>query len=385
MAGNRGCPSLGHDNPQQKQKRKRGSHMKPLFDDKKSDAVSDRSSTPSSSPVVTSPAAAMPPAADAARLITVDEIDQLGAAQGGRIAAFSQQILASVRASDADQFGDKLNELIATAKGLDPRGADKGGLLTQVTRLFRSTKEKLLSQYESVSKRMDTLVVELESHAQRQKAGIDELERMYDDNYALHQEIAQAKTHGEAALATLRAHLAAGQQADDAFGAQRLLDVKRKVDALESKLDDLDRAMLMSKQLAPQIRMEQDQKRTLTSKFMTIKTVLIPAWTNAFALYLEQLGTKRAAALANATYDAADEAIRAQADLNRANAQEVAKLAQRPVISTDTFEYAQQQLFGAFDDVTQIIAAGKRQREQDAPRLRQLEQDLITRFAPKHN
>ncbi|WP_198363855.1 toxic anion resistance protein, partial [Burkholderia ubonensis] len=123
--------------------------MKPLFDDKKSDAVSDRPSTPSSSPVVTSPAVAMPPAADAARLITVDEIDQLGAAQGGRIAAFSQQILASVRASDADQFGDKLNELIATAKGLDPRGADKGGLLTQVARLFRSTKEKLLSQYES--------------------------------------------------------------------------------------------------------------------------------------------------------------------------------------------------------------------------------------------
>ena len=100
---------------------------------------------------------------------------------------------------------------------------------------------------------------------------------MYNDNYALHQELAQSKAHGETALAALRAHLAAGQQpVDDAFAAQRLLDVKRKVDALESKLDDLDRAMLMSKQLAPQIRMEQDQKRTLTSKFMTIKTVLIP-------------------------------------------------------------------------------------------------------------
>ncbi|NTX30323.1 toxic anion resistance protein, partial [Burkholderia pyrrocinia] len=115
--------------------------MKPLFDDKKSDAVSDRPSTPSLSPVAV-PAAAVVPAVqptEHARLITVDEIDQLGATQGTRIAAFSQQILASVRASDADQFGDKLNELIATAKGLDPRGADKGGLLTQVTRLFRST------------------------------------------------------------------------------------------------------------------------------------------------------------------------------------------------------------------------------------------------------
>ncbi|MEK6424503.1 MAG: toxic anion resistance protein [Burkholderia gladioli] len=368
--------------------------MKPLFEDKPSTTVSP-SLAPSASPataITPAPAQAIVPAQPAAPLVDLDhlmsieEIDQLGAAQGTRIAGFSQQILASVRASDADQFGDKLNELIATAKGLDPRSMDKGGLLSKVSHLFRSTKEKLFAQYESVSKRMDTLTSELERHAQQQKAGIDGLEHMYNDNYALHQELAQARAHGAAALDALRAHLAAGQQqAEDAFGAQRLLDVKRKVDALEVKLDDLDRAMLMSKQLAPQIRMEQDQKRSLTSKFATIKTVLIPAWTNAFALYLEQLSTKRAAELANATYDAADEAIRAQADLNRQNAQEVAKLSQRPVISTDTFEYAQQQLFGAFDDVTKIIAEGKRQREQDAPRLRQLEQDLITRFAPKHN
>lgn len=102
--------------------------MRPLFDDKKSDAVNDRPSMPSSAPVAVSAAAdavntanvlRVPPAhpTEPARLITVDEIDQLGATQGARIAGFSQQILASVRASDADQFGDKLNELIATAKG----------------------------------------------------------------------------------------------------------------------------------------------------------------------------------------------------------------------------------------------------------------------------
>ncbi len=377
--------------------------MKPLFDDKppkQSGQTTDPASPSSSAAISPAPSTAIQPAAPSQpvavqqpaqplvpveRLMSIDEIDQLGAEQGTRMAAFSQQILASVRASDADQFGSKLNELIATAKGLDPRSADKGGLLSKVTHLFSSTKEKLFAQYETVSKRMDTLTAELERHAQQQRAGIDSLEQMYNDNYALHQQLEHAKAQGTAALEALRGHLAAGQQADDAFGAQRLLDVKRKVDALEVKLDDLDRAMLMSKQLAPQIRMEQDQKRTMTSKFATIKTVLIPAWTNAFALYLEQLSTKRAAELANATYDAADEAIRAQADLNRQNAQEVAKLSQRPVISTQTFEYAQQQLFGAFDDVTRIIADGKRQREQDAPRLRQLEQDLITRFAPKHN
>jgi uncharacterized protein YaaN involved in tellurite resistance len=207
---------------------------------------------------------------------------------------------------------------------------------------------------------------------------------MYNDNYAAHQALEAAKGQGEQALSALRAALAGEQQASDAFDAQRLADVKRRIGMLEQKIDDLDRAMLLSKQLAPQIRMEQDHKRALTSRFGTIKTVLIPAWTNAFSLYLEQLGTRKAAELANATYDAADAAIRAQADQMRMNAQEVAKLGQRPVISTDTFEYAQQQLFGAFDDIARIVDDGRRQRAQDSSRLRQLEQDLVTRFIPNH-
>ena len=73
--------------------------MKPLFDDKNSDAVSDRPSTPSSSPVTVPAAAAAMPAARAAenvRLITVDEIDHLGATQGTRIAAFSKRHFVAV-------------------------------------------------------------------------------------------------------------------------------------------------------------------------------------------------------------------------------------------------------------------------------------------------
>ncbi|MDF3835833.1 toxic anion resistance protein [Cupriavidus basilensis] len=359
--------------------------MKPLFNDEKREA--QPAAAPSLSVLTTGAmsahAGATPPGAALPKLLTDDEIDRLGAEQGVRMAAFSKQMLSSVRAADAGQFGDKLNELIATAKGLDPNAMQRGGVLARVSGFLKSTRERLLAQYETVSKRLDTLLRELETHAHQQKSGIADLEQMYVDNYAMHQELEAARQHGEQALAAFRAVLAGEPEAGDAFAAQRLLDVRRRISALEQKIDDLNRAMLMSKQLAPQIRMEQDHKRTLTSKFGTIKTVLIPAWTNAFSLYLEQLSTRRAAELANATYDAADAAIRAQADLSRANAQEIAKLGQRPVIATSTFEYAQEQLFGAFDDITRIVDEGRRQREQEAPRLRQLEQDLVTRFTRK--
>jgi uncharacterized protein YaaN involved in tellurite resistance len=159
------------------------------------------------------------------------------------------------------------------------------------------------------------------------------------------------------------------------------MDLRRCASALEQKIDDLSRAMLMSEQLAPQIRLEQDHKRTLISKFGTAKTVLIPAWTNAFSLYIKQLSTKKAADLANATFDAADAALRAQADQLHANAGAVAALGQRPVIATDTFAYTQQKLFDALDEIAKIVEDGQRQRKADEPRLRQLERDLVAKFS----
>ena len=276
-----------------------------------------------------------------AKLLTQNKIDDLGVKAGERVARLSQRILSEVRASDIDQFGERLNELIVTAKDLDPAALQKRGILSRVTSMFKASKERLLAQFDSVEKRIGTLIIELESNANRQKRDIAELEQMYADNYETFRQFEHAKKLGEESLEAYRAALALPQSSDDAFGAQHTMDLRRCASALEQKIDDLSRAMLMSEQLAPQIRLEQDHKRTLISKFGTAKTVLIPAWTNAFSLYIKQLSTKKAADLANATFDAADAALRAQADQLHANAGAVAALGQRPVIATDTFAYTQ--------------------------------------------
>ncbi|BBQ02952.1 tellurium resistance protein (plasmid) [Burkholderia sp. SFA1] len=359
--------------------------MKPLFDDEKQSAPQMPVVQPVPSTAGLGLVAARAGSVGVPRkLMSDDEIDAIGTEHGAAAASMSRTYLSTVRAADGGAFGEKLNELIAIAKGLDPKAMHKGSLLGRVGNLLKSTKERLLAQYDDVNQRIDTLVAQLEVTAKKQKDGISTLEQMYTFNYTTHQGLEEGKRQCENALADYRAALGAEEAAKDAFAAQRLMDMQRRIDALTVKVDDLNRAMLLTKQLAPQIRTEQDRKRTLGSKFATVKTILIPAWTNAFSLYLEQLDTKVATDLVNATYDATDAALRAQADLGRQNAQEVARLSQRPVVATETFEYAQQQLFGALDDINQIVEEGERQREQDASRLRQLEQDLVSRFSPKN-
>ncbi|GAB5095949.1 MULTISPECIES: toxic anion resistance protein [unclassified Caballeronia] len=363
--------------------------MKPIFgdgnakpfhlatDDTRGDA------SPSSAPVLRDAAKTVREAS--AELLTDDQIDQLGATAGERVASLSQRLLSEARASDADHFGELLNNLIVTAKGLDPASIQKRGLAGKLVSMFRSTREQLLAQFDSVEKRIGTLVVELEATASRQNRDIAELDQMYADNYETFRQFEAAKAHGEASLESYRVALAQEPQAGDAFAAQRMMDTRRRANALAQKIDDLSRAMLMAEQLAPQIRMEQDHKRTLISKFGTAKTVLIPAWTNAFSLYIKQLSSKKAADLANATFDAADMALRAQADQLHANAGAVTRLAERPVIATETFEYTQQKLFAALDEMAKIIDEGQRKRKADEPRLRKLEQDLIARFNDRNH
>ena len=86
------------------------------------------------------------------RYLRIDDkaIESLGGSTGAGVTKVSAKLLSTVRASDADVFGTQLNELIATSKGLDPAKLRSGGLLSRVTNMFGSVKEKMLSQYQVV-------------------------------------------------------------------------------------------------------------------------------------------------------------------------------------------------------------------------------------------
>ena len=140
--------------------------------------------------------------------------------------------------------------------------------------------------------------------------------------------------------------------------------------------------MLMATQMVPQIRLSQDNARSLTDTFTDIVNVAIPAWRNVFSLYLLQLEAKQSAAVANAAYDATDAAFRAQADMLLENTETVARVKQRSLVSLETAQHVQLQLATAFDKLEQISKEGQQRRRDELPKLQQLERELIERFSP---
>lgn len=316
-------------------------------------------------------------------VVTEDQIDKLGDTNSSQLATISHKMLSSVRASDADVFGEKLNELIIVAKGLDPSKFNRKGLIAKFSSLFGTAKEKVLAQYQTVDARMKTLITELDRSGTLQEARIKDLEDMYAANLAAHNGIEAAAAEGDRLIQVLRDQLAVETAATDAFSAQRKVDISNRIDRLEKRIDDLRRAMLLAKQAAPEIRLLQDNARTLSSKFKDVKAVTIPAWQNAFSLFLIQLEQKKGAELITKVHDATDEAFRLQADLLRQNTGDIARAKQRSVVSIETLEHVQQQLLGSFDDMSKIAEEGRRSRKEAEPKLKALEQELINRFAPK--
>jgi uncharacterized protein YaaN involved in tellurite resistance len=368
--------------------------MKPLF-----------SSDDEAKAASAAPAPALPPLLDPARtqdllpaslseaspapLVRIDisgiddkAIEALGGSTGAGVAKVSAKLLGTVRASDADVFGTQLNELIATSKGLDPAKLRSGGLMSRVTNMFGSVKEKMLSQYQVVESRMDTLVAEMTRHANVHRARIQDFDEMYKGLEVYYQGLDADVKKGEAWAVQLRQAVAQQAAAANAFEAQQATELRRRLERLEKRVDDLRRAMLMATQMVPQIRLSQDNARALTDTFTDIVNVSIPAWRNVFSLYLLQLEAKQSAAVANAAYDATDAAFRAQADMLLENTETVARAKQRSLVSLETAQHVQTQLMTAFDKLEQISNEGQQRRKDELPKLQELERELIERFSP---
>ena len=369
--------------------------MKPLFSsDEEANPASAVPATPAFPPLLEPAPApdalpALRPEASAAPIVRVDisgiddkAIEALGGSTGAGVAKVSAKLLGTVRASDADVFGTQLNELIATSKGLDPAKLRSGGLLSRVTNMFGSVKEKMLSQYQVVESRMDTLVTEMTRHANVHRARIQDFDEMYKGLEQYYQGLDADVKKGEEWASRLRQAVAQQAAPANAFEAQQATELKRRLERLEKRIDDLKRAMLMATQMVPQIRLSQDNARALTDTFTDIVNVSIPAWRNVFSLYLLQLEAKQSAAVANAAYDATDAAFRAQADMLLENTETVARAKQRSLVSLETAQHVQTQLVTAFDKLEQISNEGQQRRQAELPKLQELERELIARFSP---
>lgn len=313
--------------------------------------------------------------------ITDADIDNLGAKNASRAAETSKKILANVRASDTEGFGIKLNELVASAKKLDPKKMGEPSLLGKIFGAPKNLKAKLMAEYASVETQMNALIKEIDVMANLMSSRVDDLEAMFEENFQTHQLLEQDVATGMQMVAQLEQHIASLGTPKSAFEAQTIADLQSRVERLRKRCDDFERGMQLAKLAAPEIRMQQTHNRALVNTVRDIKVTTLPAWQGVFSRYVIALEAKKGVEIVNSVYDATDEAFRMQADQLRENTVTITTAQQRSVVSIETLEHMQTQLLGAVDDALRIAKEGRAARDAAKPKLKQLEQGLIERFS----
>lgn len=326
--------------------------------------------------------ALVPAQFERAMALTEQDIAKLGESASQGLSTIPNRMLAGVRASDGADIGAELNKLVLVAKGLDPARANQKGVIASIRNVFSNTKERMLADYNTAEKQMDSLVTSLDQKALTQLQSIKDMDTLYVQNMELHQNLERAKAEGEIMLADLDAYIKAQPAAPDAFTGQLIADKVRLLARVEKKIHNLGVNMMMAMQFAPQIRLSQDNAYGLIQAFQEVKTGALPAWKSAFTLYLTQREQANGAALVEASRSATETALRRGADLLRQNSADIARINQAPMVSIETLQYVQTQLLGSFEDIRQINEAGKAQRATEAPMLLQMEKDLIAQLAP---
>ena len=212
---------------------------------------------------------------------------QYGVGAQKKIADFSETALENVRTKDLGEIGDMLGEVVSQLKTIDEEEEEKGffGFLKKNTRKLSDMKAK----YEKAEVNVNRICKALEGHQITLLKDAALLDKMYKLNTIYFKELTMYILAGKRKLLDARekeipALLERAKQTGFAEDAQRVNDMNNLCQRFEKKLYDLELTRQVSLQMAPQIRMIQNNDTTMAEKIQSTIVNTIPLWKSQMVL-----------------------------------------------------------------------------------------------------
>lgn len=303
---------------------------------------------------------------------------QYGAAAQKNISNFSENALNSVKSKDLGEVGEALGSLVVELKGFDVE--EKKGLFGFFQKK-RLDLEALKANYDSASANIDKIVEQLNGHQIALMKDIALLDNLYDLNEKYCRELTMYIVAGKKALerersTTLEELRLLAAQTGRPEDAQAYNDFANLCTRFEKKLHDLELTRVISIQMAPQTRMIQNNDALILEKIQSSISNTIPLWKSQIVMALGIENSRKATAAVTAVSDVTNELLKRNADALKMGTIEVAKEAERSIVSIESIKHANEQLISSIDEVMTIQQEGAQQRKQAEAELAQIEGQL---------
>ncbi|MBP3759272.1 MAG: toxic anion resistance protein [Firmicutes bacterium] len=317
--------------------------------------------------------------AKAVDLKDTNSVLQFGADAQEKLTEFTESALTNVRTSDLGTIGDSLSGLVTELKGFSATEERHG-----LAKLFHKALdpiEEMKNRYDKANSNVEKVVNILDGHQvtlTKDIAVLDELFKANSDNFKnLSMYIAAGKKAlKEAREVTLPEMKAKAEQTQDQGDLQAATDYAQMIDRFEKKIYDLDLTRTVSLQMAPQIRMIQNNDTLMVEKIQTALVNTIPLWKSQMVLALGLANSQEALKAQRAVSDTTNELLRKNAELLHDTTVGVAQESERGIIDIETLTDTNNKLITTIDEVMQIQKEGHEKRVEAEIELRRLEGEL---------
>ena len=313
-------------------------------------------------------------------LSNTDHVLLYGADAQKKIADFSDSALATVRTNDTGEVGEMLVKLVNEIKGFGdsaekPKGL--GGLFWNAKKAVSDMQTK----YDKVEVNVDAIASSLEGYQVQLLKDISLFNHLYDMNTEYFKELTMYILAGEKRLAevrrtTLEELKARAAQSGDAMDAQRANDMAANCDRFEKKLHDLKLTRQVALQMAPQIRLLQNNDSLLVERIQSTLSNTLPLWKSQIVIALGLHRSQEALKAQTAVTDMTNELLRKNAAALKTGTIETAREAERGILDLNTLVETNQSLIDTISEVMKIQDEGRAQRVEAEKQLVTMENEL---------
>lgn len=313
-------------------------------------------------------------------ILNTEQVMNYGSAAQKNISEFSDAALNTVRTKDLGEVGDKLSDLVVELKGLNFNQEEKRGLKG----LFKKSTSNiatLKAQYDKAEVNVDKIVESLEGHEVTLMKDVALMDKMYERNEEYMKELTMYILAGKLRIEQLRneelpKYRQKALETNLPEDAQAANDFANMIGRFEKKIHDLELTRTISVQMAPQIRMIQNNDSLMMEKIRSSINNTIPLWKNQMVLAMSLFHSDQAMKAQREVTDMTNQLLEANAKALHQGSVDVARESERGIVDMETLIKTNEELIKTLDEVRQIQDDGRTRRAQAEEELARIEGEL---------
>lgn len=308
------------------------------------------------------------------------QILQYGAGCQKKIADFSESALSNVRTKDMGEVGEMLTQVVAELKSMGEDEEESKGLFG----MFKKKANQLSTmkaKYDKAEVNVNRISEALEQHQITLLKDVAMLDKMYELNLNYFKELSMYILAGKQKLKTameteLPALVEKAEKSKLPEDTQAARDFSEMCNRFEKKIHDLELTRMVSLQMAPQIRLIQNNDTVMSDKIQSTLVNTIPLWKSQMVIAIGLSHSTDAAKAQREVSDMTNELLKKNAETLKTATLETARESERGIVDIETLQTTNQTLISTLDEVLKIQEEGREKRRNAEAELQKIESEM---------